>query len=75
MVRAPFVDLGPWRWGSVPVELSLEEAGLFGSDGWAGNIGGEVWRRFTVTPDYGDGTLWLRPNAGLDSPFIDARLP
>ncbi|MEP6824527.1 MAG: retroviral-like aspartic protease family protein [Ramlibacter sp.] len=74
MVRAPSLGIGSWHWAGVPVELSLEEAGLFGSDGWAGNIGGEVWRRFTVTPDYRGRTLWLRPNTELNTPFVDPRL-
>jgi hypothetical protein len=49
--------------------LSLAEAGLATSDDAAGSIGGEVLRRFTVTFDYRNRAMYLRPNAGYNDPF------
>jgi hypothetical protein len=49
--------------------LSLAEAGLATSDDVAGHVGGEVLRRFTVTFDYRNRALYLRPNARYHEPF------
>jgi len=43
--------------------------GAISAPGTAGNIGGEVLRRFTLTFDYRKARLWLTPNAALAEPF------
>ena len=55
------------------VELSLASAGLFGSDAWLGNIGGEVLRRFDLGLDASQGLLALQPNAAFGQPFPGPR--
>jgi clan AA aspartic protease (TIGR02281 family) len=73
MVRAPEVLIGPHRLDNVLTELSLSTTALYGSDGWMGNIGAQIWRRFTVTIDYRGLRLYLEPNAKLREPFAGPR--
>ena len=47
--------------------------GYFADAGFAGNIGAEVLRRFTVTIDMPDKTLYLAPNAAFKAPFTFTR--
>lgn len=75
LVRVPEVHLGPYRLERVVVELSLAEAGYFAhppADA-QGNLGGELWRRFTTTIDLPGGRLFLRPNAAYAQPFEATR--
>ena len=48
-------------------------SGVFADAGLAGNIGGEVLRRFTVTIDVPSKTLYLAQNAAFDAPFAFTR--
>jgi Aspartyl protease/PDZ domain len=73
MVRAPEVLIGPHRLENVLTELSLSTTALYGSDGWMGNIGAHIWRRFTVTIDYRGRRLYLEPNARLREAFAGPR--
>jgi hypothetical protein len=43
--------------------LSLDTSGAMADPGQAGNIGGGVLKRFTVTFDYADRLMYLQPNA------------
>ncbi|PZP99179.1 MAG: hypothetical protein DI587_11000 [Variovorax paradoxus] len=72
-VRVPTLQLGGHRLKNPVVELSLATAGLFGSDAWLGNIGGEVLRRFGIGIDASRGVLALQPNASIDQPFAGPR--
>lgn len=58
------------------IDLAQTEAGAFANPGLAGNIGGGVLKRFTVTFDYGRKLLYLEPNASFDKedPFDRAGL-
>ncbi len=38
-----------------------------------GILGAEIWRRFTVTLDYGGQQIYLEPNAALEEPFQFSR--
>ncbi len=51
------------------IGFSFGEKGVDGSDSIAGNIGGELLRRFRVTFDYGRKVMVLEPNAALGEPF------
>jgi predicted aspartyl protease len=68
-VRLPEIVLGPHRFTKVVTELSLATGGLFGSDGWIGNLGAEIFRRFTVTINYRTKSLYLVPNANFGDRF------
>lgn len=73
VVRAPQLSIGPWALPRPVIELALASGGLFGSDGWLGNLGSELWRRFAMTIDLARGELVLEPNAALADPFPGPR--
>jgi predicted aspartyl protease len=73
IVRLPWLAIGGFTLAQPVAELSLARVGLFGSDGWTGNLGGELWRRFAVTVDMRAGALFLEPNAELGAPFAAPR--
>ena len=51
------------------IGFSFGEKGVDASSSIAGNIGGELMRRFRVTFDYGRKVMVLEPNAALVEPF------
>ncbi len=73
VVRVPQLQIGAHRLDNVLTELSLSNTALYGSDGWMGNIGAEVWRRFAVTIDYRGLKLYLEPNDRLREAFRGPR--
>jgi len=52
-----------------PIVAIARATGVFGEADLAGNIGGEVLRRFTVTLDAPGGKLYLTPNARVREPL------
>lgn len=48
-------------------DFSTQKEGFFAGPFLAANVGGNVWKRFTVTFDYGNQTMALQPNAQFDS--------
>lgn len=72
-VRVAALQLGGHSLQRPVVELSLASAGLFASDAWLGNIGGEVLRRFGLGLDASRGQLTLAPNAAIGAPFPGPR--
>lgn len=73
VARLPQFGIGPWQLAQVPVHLALATDGLFGTDAWMGNLGGELWRRFALTIDVAGGALYLEPQAALAEPFAGPR--
>lgn len=75
LVRVPEVRLGPYRFERVIAELSLAEQGYFAHPppDAQGNLGGELWRRFSMTIDLPSKRLFLRPNALFAQPFEATR--
>ena len=61
--------LGPFAVERPVTTFRLPGPGGISAEGTAGNIGGEVLRRFDVTFDYGHQRMWLSPNAALADPF------
>jgi hypothetical protein len=51
------------------VHLSRDSAGVFSHGHTDGVLGGDLWRRFTVTLDYPNRTMYLEPNAAFDDLF------
>ncbi|CAM3979554.1 Aspartyl protease [Paracidovorax anthurii] len=72
-VRVAALQWGGHRLQRPVVELSLASAGLFGSDAWLGNIGGEVLRRFGLGLDASRGLLALQPNTAIGQAFPGPR--
>jgi C-terminal processing protease CtpA/Prc len=53
----------------VVTELSRQTDGVFADSQNAGNLGGELFRRFTVTFDYASSKVYLARNSVFDAPF------
>jgi len=73
LVRLPRVDIGPFSFEQVVAELSLDAVGYFAASQNTGNLGGELWQRFTVTLDYANGCMYLTPNDAFNVPFAGPR--
>ena len=73
LVRLPRLTVGPFTFTNPVTELSRQTAGTFGDRANAGNLGAEIWQRFTVTLDYAHKTAYLKPNSRFDAPFIAPR--
>lgn len=75
LVRVPELRVGPHRLDHVVVELSQASEGYFAHPlpDTQGNLGGELWRRFSITIDAPGGRLFLRPNAAYAEPFAATR--
>jgi len=66
--RALLARAGKFTLGGVTIEapvaaISTDQGGAAQSLRTAGNIGGEILKRFTVTLDYAHQKAWLQPNA------------
>jgi hypothetical protein len=56
---------------SAPVtEIVTDKGGAAASARTAGNIGGDILKRYTLTLDYAHRTLWLEPNAQAAVPEV-----
>ena len=67
--RIDRLRLGPYAVERPVTTFRLPGPGGISSAGTAGNIGGDVLRRFDVTFHYGHQRMWLAPNAALGDPF------
>ncbi len=61
--RAGLLELGGVRVPAPVSSIALQERGAFSDPYLAGNVGGGVLRRFTVTFDYQKQQIWFEPNA------------
>lgn len=67
VTRAGVLELGGVRIESPVIHLALAaQRGSFNDAHLAGNVGGGVLRRFTVTFDYAGQVMYLEPNADRD---------
>jgi C-terminal processing protease CtpA/Prc len=67
--RIPRFTLGGFDLASVVTGFSRDTKGADSTGEIAGNIGGDLLRRFTVTIDYARQKMYLAPNQGLGRPF------
>jgi len=72
-VRLPQFAPGPFQFQNVPTVLSQQTTGVQANPDRAGNIGAEIWQRFTVTLDYGGAKIYLVPNTHYSQPFVGNR--
>ncbi|HKE37759.1 MAG TPA: aspartyl protease family protein [Candidatus Baltobacteraceae bacterium] len=63
--RLSSLQIGTFALNDIIADYSTQTGGFFASPFLAANVGGNVWKRFTVTFDYGKQTMSLQPNAGL----------
>jgi membrane-associated protease RseP (regulator of RpoE activity) len=62
--------LGPVTVESPVLELEVNASGGGNETHTAGNIGGDILKRFTVTLDYANRLVYFQPNAGNDTPEV-----
>ena len=67
--RIERLHLGPYSLEAPITVFRRPGPGAISAPGTAGNIGGDVLRRFTLTFDYRHERMWLAPNAALSEPF------
>jgi hypothetical protein len=70
LARAGRLTIGPVSIETPVTEISTDKGGVAQSARIAGNIGGDLLKRFTVTLDYAHRTLWLQPNALAARPEV-----
>lgn len=63
--RLSSLQIGTFTLNDVIADYSTQKEGFFAGPFLAANVGGNVWKRFTVTFDYGKQTMALQPNAGF----------
>jgi hypothetical protein len=68
IARAKVLKLGSVEVPGPVVDLAQSQKGAFANRYLAGNVGGGVLRRFTVTFDYGKQLVYLEPNANFAQP-------
>lgn len=62
LARAGELRIGPVTVHDPVTDLVMDKAGAAAAARTAGNIGGDVLKRFTLTLDYGHQKMWLQPN-------------
>lgn len=68
IARAGLLELGDVKVPAPVIDVALVEKGAFADPYLAGNVGGGVLKRFTVTFDYGRQKLWFEPNGSYAVP-------
>jgi hypothetical protein len=69
LARIPSLQLGPYAIANCIASLTSQTQGALADPFNPANIGGAIWRRFTVTFDYAHQQLLLAKNAAFDAPF------
>jgi hypothetical protein len=70
LARASKLTLGSVTIDSPVTEFVIDTGGAAAAARTAGNIGGDLLKRFTVTLDYAHQTMWLQPNALSSQPEV-----
>ena len=73
LARLPDIAVGPFHFTQTITEFSRQKEGTFGDRVNSGNIGGEIWQRFTITFDYAGNKVYLAPNSNFGRPFAPPR--
>jgi hypothetical protein len=63
VMRSGLLELGDVRIPAPVSSIALQQRGALTDPYLAGNVGGGILRRFTVTFDYGRQKIWFEPNA------------
>ncbi|HLY57689.1 MAG TPA: aspartyl protease family protein, partial [Stellaceae bacterium] len=70
LARADTLAIGPVSLSKPVTEFVTDTRGAAAAARTAGNIGGDLLRRFTITFDYDKRVLWLQPNALAAEPDV-----
>ena len=62
LARAGKLTIGPVTVDAPIVEIMTNKGGVGNDTHTAGNVGGDLLKRFTVTLDYANHLVWLQPN-------------
>jgi hypothetical protein len=73
LYRAKTLTIAGTTLNAPVVDVPAASAGTFASKSVAGNIGGRILGRFTVTFDYAHKTVTFVPNAHVGDPFVGDR--
>ncbi len=68
--RVSTLQIGPLTLHDAITDFTTQKQGAFADPFNPANLGGAVWRRFTVTFDYAHQRMLLAKNAAYDSPSI-----
>jgi aspartyl protease/PDZ domain-containing protein len=66
--RLPSLRIGSYTLPNVVADYTAQTKGAFAAPFMAANIGGGIWKRFTLTLDYGKHIMVLVPNASFGEP-------
>ena len=64
VTRGSMMTLGSVAVGNVVATLTDQNKGVFSGSDYSGNVGGGILKRFIVTFDYGNQTMYLKPLPG-----------
>jgi hypothetical protein len=67
--RVSVLQIGPFAIAHPTVAFGTQMKGTFANPLVSANLGGDVWKRFTVTFDYPHSVVLLAPNAAYGRPF------
>lgn len=70
LARGGVLTLGSVTIHAPVAEITTDKGGAAAAARTAGNIGGDLLKRFTLTLDYAHQTLWLQPNALAATPEV-----
>jgi hypothetical protein len=73
LARASSIAIGPYRIERPVFAVTNTQKGALAGTAFAGNIGQAILTRFDLTFDYGDHTIFMRPNANFGKPYIATR--
>ncbi|MGA8533954.1 MAG: aspartyl protease family protein [Candidatus Tumulicola sp.] len=71
--RLQSLSIGSFTLPNVVGDFTTQEKGALAVPFVAANVGGNIWRRFTLTLDYGKQTMVLTPNAAFEQADIYER--
>lgn len=63
------VAIGPYTLSGVVTSFTTQTTGAFADPLGQSNVGGDFWKRFSLTLDYPQQRIYLAPNANYGAPF------
>ncbi len=66
--RLASLEIGTFSIPNVVADFTVQQKGAFAQPFVAANVGGGIWKRFSMTLDYAAQTMALRPDAAFNQP-------
>jgi Aspartyl protease/PDZ domain len=70
LTRAKSIQIGPYRIDRPVFAVTNTQKGALAGTAFAGNISQSIISRFDVALDYAHDTLYMKPNANFNKPFV-----